>query len=78
MPQTIHMCITKAGLMADIRKHGARSVLNGLAEGVTDSDILAQIDEDPREYFVMGPCDNQTEAGRCGGHGDPSVPGVEP
>lgn len=78
MPQTIHCCITKAGLVADIRKHGARSVLANLAEGVTDGDVLAEIEADPREYFVFGSCDNQTDEGRCGGHGDPSVPATEP
>jgi hypothetical protein len=67
------MCITKAGLMKDIRRHGAREVLANLPADATDSDILAQIDADPRAYFVMGPCDNQTPEGRCAGHGDPST-----
>ena len=74
MPQTIHCCITKAGLMKDIRKHGARNVLANLPDGVTDADVLTEIQDDPREYFVMGSCDNQTPEGRCAGHGDPSVP----
>lgn len=71
MSRTIHCCITKDGLKKDIRKHGARSVLTGLADGLTDSDILAQIDADPREYFVFGSCDNQTADGQCAGHEEP-------
>ena len=63
-----HTCMTKAYLLRAVRRYGAREILGNVPEGATDADMLQRIEDDPREYFVVGACDNQLPDGQCGGH----------
>jgi hypothetical protein len=64
----VHCAMTKAYLRREIERHGAAAVLEGLPEGTTDADALAELERDPRELFVVGDCDNLRPDGGCAGH----------
>jgi hypothetical protein len=63
---SMHLCITKAGFIEQIRLHGGRRVLNDW-KGESDDDLIAQIEAMPYDTIVMGECDHQAE-GHCLGH----------
>lgn len=66
--KTFHVSIPRDRLLAEIQRLGLRAVLT-VPEGVAESDVLASIENDPREHLVMDPsCDRRTEDGMCAGH----------
>lgn len=66
MVTRLHFSITKLLVLELIRQHGVQKVLVNF-EG-TDADAIEAIAADPRELFVLAPCDNQRADGSCGGH----------
>jgi len=70
---TFHMSITKERLLAAIRCLGLHSVLV-VPPGVTEADMIARIERDPRECFPLDPsCDRWDADGSCAGHEDPAA-----
>ena len=67
----LHCSMTKAFLRREIKRHGAAAVLQD-CRGLTDTELLYEIDRDPREAFVVGTCDNQNTDGTCAGHPSPA------
>lgn len=69
-----HICATKAWVVEHILLDWrSRESLNwiGLGKSPRVSEVVEKIIEctkDPRDFFVMGDCDNQLPNGRCGGH----------
>jgi hypothetical protein len=61
----IHGQATKAWLRQQVEMLGP-GVLGH--HTVSTAAALALIDADPREYFVLGRCDNQRPDGSCAGH----------
>ena len=70
----LHAAMTKAFLRREIQRLGADNVLV-IPHGTTDADALAELDNDPRELFVLGRCDNLRPDGGCAGH--PSPPDLD-
>lgn len=64
--RTLHVHLTKDYLLQQIAQSGARGVLKDWPG--TDAEAIAAVRADPRECFVVGPCDRQGEDGHCLGH----------
>lgn len=79
----VHVSIEKQYLVGEIRRLGLRAVLK-VPDDVTEDEMVARIEGDPRTHFVLDPaCDQQNDDGTCAGHDDPGLvsrasSGVEP
>lgn len=65
---SFHVSIEKSLLIREIRRLGLRAVLV-VPDDVTEDEMIARIEADPRAHFVMTPeCDRQNDDGTCAGH----------
>ncbi len=65
-----HLSCTKQWLILQLQDPDApppSKVLN-VPDGTTLAEAVDLILADPRTHFVLGECDNQTDAGKCAGH----------
>jgi len=69
-----HTSMTKAYLIKQIRRYGARAMLEHVPEGASDADVLQAIADHPQECFVIGKCNHRSPDGSCAGHPSPSLP----
>lgn len=65
MTMTYHMSMTKEFLLQTIQQYGVKAL--GDFDGTKES-AIETIKADPRDTFVIGPCDNQSSTGDCLGH----------